>query len=167
MGTDFQAAAEAVGACVKQFPTITEAASYIAELAEGNIMSCSSLPPGVREAFGNTVFAAPDRFADVRVCVSWAEAGITATGSLLIDLSGEHDRSAASLAPVHAVIMKESTLVPDIYALRDTISRHLAGPAAARLSITTGPSRTADIERVLTIGVHGPKELHLLVIEGE
>jgi L-lactate dehydrogenase complex protein LldG len=63
--------------------------------------------------------------------------------------------------------MRESALVPDIYALQETLSHKLTNSMTARLSITTGPSRTADIERVLTIGVHGPKELHLLVIEGE
>lgn len=167
MRADFQAAAEAVGTCIKRFTTIAEAISYIGGLAGGSSISCSWLPPEIREAFGETIFAAPEQFADSRVCVSWAEAGITATGSILLDLSGQHDRSATSLALIHAVFIKESTLVPDIYALKEIISQKLINSRISRLSITTGPSRTADIERVLTIGVHGPKELHLLVIEGE
>ena len=162
----FQSSAEAVGTRVKRFPEIADAVSYVREIAAGGGMSCSWLPPDVRQAFGGTEFAEGKRLADARICISWAEAAIAATGSLLLDLSGGHDRSAASLAPVHAVFVHESTLRPDMYALQELLGNRLGSSPTSRLAIVTGPSRTADIERVLTIGVHGPKELHVLLLEG-
>lgn len=167
MLADFQVAAEAVGTSVKRFTTIAEAVSYVQGLAGGDSISASHLPPEIREAFSGTVFTAPTEFANSRLCVSLAEAGIAATGSLLLDLSGHDERSASSLPLIHAVFLKKSAIAPDLYALHDLIAQKIASSQSTRLSITTGPSRTADIERVLTIGVHGPKELYVLVMEGE
>ena len=163
----FQVAAEAVGTSVKRFTTIAEAVSFVKGLAGDRPISASHLPPEIREAFSGTVFATPAEFADSRLCVSLAQAGIAATGSLLLDLSDQDERSATSLPLIHAVFLKKSAIVPDLYALHDLINQKIASSQSTRLSITTGPSRTADIERVLTIGVHGPKELHVLVMEGE
>ena len=163
----FQGSAEAVGTNVKRFTTIAEAVSFLKGLAGEGPISASHLPSEIREAFSATVFAAPADFADSRLCVSLAEAGIAATGSLLLDLSGHEERSASSLPLIHSVFLKKSAIVPDLYALHDLIAQKIASSQSTRLSITTGPSRTADIERVLTIGVHGPKELHVLVMEGE
>lgn len=162
----FQAAAEAVGSCVKRFTTITEAASYVKGLAGDEPISASHLPPEIRYALSGTVFATPAELTDSRLCVSLAQAGIASTGSLLLDLSDQHDRSAASLPLIHAVFLKKSAIVPDLYSLHDLIHQKIVSSRSTRLSISTGPSRTADIERVLTIGVHGPRELHVLVMEG-
>ncbi|HLO26573.1 MAG TPA: LUD domain-containing protein [Geobacteraceae bacterium] len=163
----FQVSAEAVGTSVKRFTTITEAVSFVKGLAGEGRISTSHLPPEIREAFSGTDFATPTEFADSFLCVSLAQAGIAATGSLMLDLSDQHERSAASLPTIHAVFLKKSAIVPDLYALHDVINKKTASSQSTRLSITTGPSRTADIERVLTIGVHGPKELYVLVLEGE
>ena len=167
MVADFQAAAEAVGSSVKRFTTIAEAVAYVQVLAEGAPVSASLLDPEIREAFSGTVFAAPDDYAETRLCVSSARAGIAATGTLLLELSDPKDRSATALPLIHVVFLKASTIVADLYALQNLIAEGLASSGTAYLSLTTGPSRTADIERVLTIGVHGPKELHVIVLEGE
>jgi len=167
MLVDFQAAAEAVGTTVKRFTTIAEAVSYVQGLAGGGTVSASYLTPEIREAFRGTVFATPDEYADTRLCVSFARAGIAATGSILLELSDPKERVATALPLIHAVLLKASTIVADLYALQNLIAEVLSSSGTSYLSLTTGPSRTADIERVLTIGVHGPKELYVLVLEGE
>jgi L-lactate dehydrogenase complex protein LldG len=101
------------------------------------------------------------------LCVSFARAGIAATGSILLEISDPKERAATALPLIHAVFLKASTIVADLYALQNILAEGLSSSGTAYLSLTTGPSRTADIERVLTIGVHGPKELHVLVLEGE
>ncbi len=161
----FQAAAEAVGATIKRFISKTEAVVYVKDLAAGAPVSASALPADIETAFAGTAFCAPPDHAHARVCVSSALAGIAATGSLLLELSAPTERGATALAVIHAVFLRESDIVPDLSALQPLLADRLASPTAY-LSITTGPSRTADIERVLTIGVHGPKELHILVLEG-
>ena len=163
----FQESAVAVGSIIKRFTTIAEAVSYIKELSGDAPFSVSTLPPEILDAFAGTRFAAPENFADTRVCVSFARAGIAATGSILLELSDPKERGATALPLIHAVFLKASTIVADLYALQNLITESLSSSGTAYLSLTTGPSRTADIERVLTIGVHGPKELHVLVLEGE
>jgi L-lactate dehydrogenase complex protein LldF len=98
---------------------------------------------------------------DVRVGVTGALAGIAETGSLVL-VGGEGRPLTASLLPdIHIVVLRESDLVPTLSdALRLPEIRN--APAAV---IITGPSRTADIEMTLTLGVHGPKELRVFLIE--
>jgi L-lactate dehydrogenase complex protein LldG len=163
----FQAAAIAAGCIVKSFSCANDAVDYIRRLAGGRDMGASRLPVGILEAFGEMAFveAADYKYADL--CVSFAIAGIAETGSLLLDLSDPVQRSATALPPLHIVLLKSSSIVPDLFSIKETINRYLVGSDNAYLSLTTGPSRTADIERVLTIGVHGPSELHALILEGE
>jgi L-lactate dehydrogenase complex protein LldG len=163
----FQVAAEAVGASVKRFTVIGDAVSYVQGMSGGSPVSTSYLPPELREAFSGTVFASPGEAADTRLCVSFARAAIAATGTLFLELSDPKERGATALPLIHVVFLKASTIVADLYALQGLIADGLSSSGTAYLSLTTGPSRTADIERVLTIGVHGPKELHVLVLEGE
>jgi L-lactate dehydrogenase complex protein LldG len=162
----FQQSAEAAGAIIKRFVSAEDAVSYIKELAAGAPLSASYLPQQIRKAFAGTTFALPEN-ADTRLCVSYARAGIAGTGSLLLELTDPQERTATALPLLHAVFVRGSTIVPDLNSLRDLLAQELTSAKTTYLSITTGPSRTADIERVLTIGVHGPKELHVLVMEGD
>ena len=167
MLTKFQAEAEGVGAQVKRFSSVCDAIPYLEQLSGQGIVVSSQLPPAAREAFGENFFSSAEAAPNAELCISYARAGIAATGSVLLDLSAAGDRSCTSLARKHAVFLPASTIVADLYALHGLIDQMLTVNGTARLSITTGPSRTADIERVLTIGVHGPKELHLLILEGD
>jgi L-lactate dehydrogenase complex protein LldG len=163
----FQAGAEAVGTIVKRYHSIAEAVAYVRELAGASGILATSLPGEIREAFGGTAFAPSAEAPYAELCVSFARAGIAATGTLLLEVTDPQERSFTALPPVHAVFIRAASLVPDLYAIHDLLARELSSSQTAYFSLTTGPSRTADIERVLTIGVHGPKELHVLVLEGE
>jgi L-lactate dehydrogenase complex protein LldG len=162
----FQAAAEAVGAVVRRFPSVTDAATHVRQLS-GPVIAASELPEEYQRALSGLAFAPPEEYRSVRVCVSFALAGIAATGSLLLELSDPEGRSATALPPVHMVFLRASSIVPELTSLAGTLDALLSARPQSYLSITTGPSRTADIERVLTIGVHGPKELHILILEGD
>ena len=97
--------------------------------------------------------------ASIRVGVTQAICGVADTGSIL-ESDGEGSKLQASLlTEIHLAVLKTSAIYPS---LKDAI--HLARDAKSAVFIT-GPSRTADIEMTLTIGVHGPGELHVLLVD--
>jgi L-lactate dehydrogenase complex protein LldG len=92
--------------------------------------------------------------------VQWA---IAETGTLALVSRHERHRLATLLPDLHIALVPASRLLAT---LGDAFARlEAAGvPDAATITFVTGPSRTADIELELVVGVHGPKALHVLVI---
>jgi L-lactate dehydrogenase complex protein LldG len=100
--------------------------------------------------------------ATVDVGISSASYGLADTGSLVMFASGEEARMISLLPPAHiAVLPKERILTGLDELFRD---HPLPGSATSSLVLITGPSRTADIEQILIRGVHGPGELHVIVV---
>ena len=100
--------------------------------------------------------------AAARVGVTQVDWLVANTGTLAQAADAVEQRLAATLPPVHVALASAERIVPDLGALFARL-----GPAQSRyVALTTGPSRTADIERVLTIGVHGPARLHVVVVDG-
>ncbi len=93
-----------------------------------------------------------------------ADWGIAETATLVIDSSSEETRIATMLSETHVALLPASRIKADMMALERELSS-LLSEAPRYLSFISGASRTADIERVLTIGVHGPQELHILILE--
>ncbi|MGO9313501.1 MAG: LUD domain-containing protein, partial [Syntrophobacteraceae bacterium] len=83
----------------------------------------------------------------------------------VMDSTSEDFRIATMLCETHVAILPGSKIVQDAMSLENELTS--AMKAAPRyFAFISGASRTADIERVLTIGVHGPQELHLLIVKG-
>lgn len=109
---------------------------------------------------GVVMHHAPD--AGLRVGVTKAICGLADTGSILI-ADGEGDPLQASLLPgIHIAVLCASDILPS---LSDAMTLPVVSQARAAVVIT-GPSRTADIEMSLTIGMHGPGELHVFLVHG-
>jgi L-lactate dehydrogenase complex protein LldG len=93
-----------------------------------------------------------------------ADFGIADTGTLVINSDREETRLATMLCEVHVAILN----IPDIRDTALSMTGELAemtGRQGSYTAFITGASRTADIERVLAIGVHGPLSLHILLVE--
>lgn len=102
---------------------------------------------------------------DDRVAVTEAVAGVAETGTLLVR-SGSDSPNALHLLPVaHIAILDESLIVGSYEDALVILGQELPWPRAA--TFITGPSRTADIEKTPQIGVHGPRQLHIVLIHGE
>ncbi|MGO9017060.1 MAG: LutC/YkgG family protein [Syntrophobacteraceae bacterium] len=95
--------------------------------------------------------------------LTMADWGIAETATLVMDSTSEDFRIATMLCETHVCILPKSRIVPDAMSLEDELASALKD-APRYLAFISGASRTADIERVLTIGVHGPQELHLLIL---
>jgi L-lactate dehydrogenase complex protein LldG len=94
-----------------------------------------------------------------------ADWGIAETGTLVMDSTSEDFRIATMLCETHVAVLPRSKIVQDAMSLENELTSALKA-APRYLAFISGASRTADIERVLTIGVHGPRELHLVIVNG-
>jgi L-lactate dehydrogenase complex protein LldG len=93
-----------------------------------------------------------------------ADLGIAETGTLVVNSPGEELRLATMLCEYHICVLRRSTIVADAFAADQLLLKYLHRTPDYTAFIT-GASRTADIERVLALGVHGPLELHILLLE--
>ncbi len=107
--------------------------------------------------------------ADIASCqasVTSCEALIARTGSIVLT-SVHQGRIPSVYAPVHVCIAYTSQLVYDVKdgltALKEKYRQYLP----SLITFATGPSRTADIEKTLVVGVHGPKEVYCFVIDDQ
>jgi L-lactate dehydrogenase complex protein LldG len=104
----------------------------------------------------------------VPICISGTDAAIAESGTLLVMSGAGRPRMASLLPPVHIAIVPVERIVrslPEAFALIQ--ERHGAAVVRERSNITliSGPSRTGDIEQSLTLGVHGPKEIHAVIVD--
>ncbi len=95
-----------------------------------------------------------------------ADWGIAETGTLVMDSTPEDLRLATMLSEIHVAVLPENRIRWEALELAQELS-NLQKTAPRYLAFVSGASRTADIERVLTIGVHGPQELHVLILQEE
>jgi L-lactate dehydrogenase complex protein LldF len=125
------------------------------------------LPNGLLESLqaeGIEIVHGPD--PDLKAGVTGALAGIAETGTLVLTGGSGQPLTASLMPEFHIAILDSNRIIPSVEQLfknQQPIRQEiLAAPAAVLIS---GPSRTADIEMTLTIGVHGPREVHIYCLE--
>ena len=94
--------------------------------------------------------------------ISTAEFGVGETGSVCVDTFSYESRVTGMLPPVHVVFMNSAHTVKNVRTAFEVISRVFH---QGYMGFITGPSRTADIERVLSLGVHGPGRFIILAVD--
>ena len=127
-------------------------APLVAELARGLLVEELQICPSVSELFSYDVG------------VTMAQAAIAETGTLVLESEKERHRLVSLLPPVHVAIVRSD----DICLTMGDALKQLRGreeEMSRAITFITGPSRTADIELTLTVGVHGPKELYVIVLD--
>ncbi len=100
--------------------------------------------------------------AESRVGVSEMDWGLADTGTVVQDATDPALRLVSTLPEIHVALLPSDRILPS---LADVLPR-LDPRSAPYIAFVTGPSRTADIERVLTIGAHGPSRL-VVVVHGD
>ena len=155
-----------VGSVVQLFKQSLEAVDGHCIIANGQTEvddAITRITQGKRIVYSGSVVPASDLF-EFEVGITYAQAGIAETGTLVLDSSVERNRLVSLVPPVHIAILEASR----IYAtLEETLAVLRSGQEVSpAITFITGPSRTADIELTLTIGVHGPQELYVIVNQG-
>lgn len=148
-----------------------EARDYVAGMVSGRSAVASPAPlldrlgilglPEIRAVSGDP--------AEVREACAAADIGITSaeyaladTGALVVLATSQESRLVSLLPLIHITVLSAGRILTGL----DELFTLLPDPGALSSSMVLigGPSRTADIEQILTLGVHGPRELHLVVL---
>jgi L-lactate dehydrogenase complex protein LldG len=108
--------------------------------------------------------------AEADLGVTGADLAVAETGTLVLVSAAGRPRSTSLLPPCHVAVFDRAALVETLEQVGLALEAWHAGPApperGAVINFVTGPSRTADIELTLTRGVHGPKEIHAVFVDG-
>ncbi len=103
--------------------------------------------------------------ADCDVSVTGCELLVSRTGTIVLSTANESGRTTSVYAPVHVCVAYSNQLVYDLKDALQFVKEKYNGKLPSFISFATGPSRTADIEKTLVVGVHGPKEVFVFLIE--
>jgi L-lactate dehydrogenase complex protein LldG len=175
--TTFKSRAEAVNAEVHHFATRADAVAFIVQFLRDEGVTdhsgsyavwadCPFLDGVDKQALGvqvpGLVFDITRQgCADAKIGISQMDWGKADTGTLVQDATAVEKRLVSTLPLIHIALLATGKIFPDLPSLLTTIDPR----QAAYISFITGPSRTADIERVLTIGVHGPARLIIVAVD--
>src|SRR6185369_3926961 len=177
MYEQFKVRAEGVGAEVHRFGTRGEALDFICTFLQQEGAGAASQPSAVcadgpflngidpeqlsKRIPGLGFDVSRQSAAEALIGISEADWALADTGSLVTDQTAVEQRLVSTLPSIHIAIIGTGRILPDKTAVFGRIT-----PKTSRyIAFITGPSRTADIERVLTIGVHGPKRLVIVFID--
>ena len=100
------------------------------------------------------------------VGLAWADFAVAASATCAVPTTDEEVRLATMICESSVLLLRKSTIKPDLASIARQLRAMQNTGKPAYTTFITGPSRTADIERVLAIGVHGPLELHVILLEG-
>lgn len=105
------------------------------------------------------------RLGDGKVGVARAARGIAETGTCVVETDDEETRLATMIPETSVIVLRASDIVPHLADVAGYLRDRQKDGKTSYTSFITGPSRTADIERVGAIGVHGPLEVHVILLE--
>jgi L-lactate dehydrogenase complex protein LldG len=107
-------------------------------------------------------------YTDLAACdaaITTCEWLVARTGSIVMSAAQPGGRTTSVYAPVHICVAYTSQLVYDVKDAILLAREKYAGNLPSLITFATGPSRTADIEKTLVVGVHGPKEVYVFLVD--
>jgi len=107
----------------------------------------------------------PDKFKSLKVGITRCEYLIARFGSIMVSSGLLSGRRIFSFPEIHIVIAAASQVVTEIKDALRGMQKRYASDLPSQISIISGPSRTADIEKTLVMGAHGPKELYVFFVD--
>lgn len=107
----------------------------------------------------------PEDFSQMQVAITSCEYLIARFGSVMVSSAQISGRRLNVYPPVHIIIAQTSQLVTEIEEAFIKLEEKYKNNFPSMVSLITGPSRTADIEKTLVLGAHGPKELYVFLVD--
>ena len=101
---------------------------------------------------------------DADACITDCEFAVARTGSFLFSSRQQMGRTSTVFYPIHIVLVFADQVVRDIEDGMTELRKKYGAQLPSMISLATGPSRTADIEKTLVVGVHGPKEVYCFFV---
>ena len=108
-----------------------------------------------------------DNFDTMKVGLTRCEFLIARLGSIMVSSAHASGRRMNAFPEVHLVYARVSQLLPDLKDALKAIKEKYGQDLPSMISLITGPSRTADIEKTLVMGAHGPKELYVFLVDDQ
>lgn len=99
----------------------------------------------------------------IEVGITACEFLIAQTGSIMLSSAENGGRQMIVYPPVHVVVAQKKQMVDDLASAYTAIQHKYPEQLPSQITLVSGPSRTADIEKTLIMGAHGPKELHVFL----
>lgn len=112
------------------------------------------------EKFSNTI-----SLSTCDASITGCEFLVARTGTIVMSAAQQSGRTVSVYAPIHICVAYTNQLVYDVKDALQSLKEKYAGNIPSLITFATGPSRTADIEKTLVTGVHGPKEVYCFLVE--
>jgi L-lactate dehydrogenase complex protein LldG len=142
--------------------------NLITLIAENNWKNIFCAEPGIKNILDETGIPfcnSEDDFLKMDAGITYCEYLIARLGSIMVSSRQTSGRRLNVYPESHIVIAYSSQIVPDIKDALKKMQEKYPNQLPSLISVITGPSRTADIEKTLVMGAHGPKQLYLFLID--
>jgi L-lactate dehydrogenase complex protein LldG len=169
----FKLKAEEVSAMVYLSKTENDVTDYIAGVMKLNnhLRFAAPAVPGIlcskleKDGFEKIVSPLRERADEIDAGIVIASFGIAETGTLVVNSDSEDTRLATMLSETNFILLNSENIVEKSFDIVHELNVWFM--KSNYTAFITGPSRTADIERILTLGAHGPAQLHIILINNE
>ena len=151
--------------CDGEIAVIENLITLVEELGVNKIYAWEPVVQDLLKNYGFPFYSTDRDFENVEVGITACEALIARNGSIMLSNSNLAGRRLSIYPPVHIVFAKASQLVMDIKHGMSSLKEKYGTNLPSMITTVTGPSRTADIEKMLVLGAHGPKDLYVFLIE--
>ena len=119
----------------------------------------------IEELIQNTVKVSYKLTSETKIAVTGCEYLIAQTGSVIVSTAQTHSRQSFVYPPTHIVVAGNNQLIDQLENGLDQITRKYGEQLPSQITTITGPSRTADIEKTLVLGAHGPSKLIIVYLD--
>jgi L-lactate dehydrogenase complex protein LldG len=143
-------------------------AMVLSLMKENNWDSVFCLDPALSEILrqgGIAVRTGAEDFAGMKAGITRCEYLIARLGSVMVSSAHPSGRRMNVFPEAHLVYARASQLLPDLKTALKKVREKYGKNLPSMISVITGPSRTADIEKTLVMGAHGPKELYVFMVD--